>query len=67
MKLEDRVPDAEMYLDDEVERIFNERYLAYLAGPPPFIRLQGEGFLNEPSEQFQVPSCRNAQARPAVY
>ena len=49
IKLEDRVRDPKMHLDDEVERIFNERYLAYLAGPPPFIRLQGEGFLNEPT------------------
>ena len=47
IKLEDRVCDPEMHLDDEVERIFKERYLANLAGPPPFIRLQSEGFVNE--------------------
>jgi hypothetical protein len=47
IKLEDRVCGPEMmHLDDEVERIFNERYLACLAGPPPFIRLQSECFFN---------------------
>jgi hypothetical protein len=47
IKLEDRINDPEMHLDNEVERIFNERYLACLAGPPPFIRLQSKIFLNE--------------------
>jgi hypothetical protein len=47
IKLEDRGRDPEIHLDDEVERIFKERYLAYLVGPPPFIRLQSEDFLNE--------------------
>jgi hypothetical protein len=47
IKLEDRGRDPELHLEDEVECIFRERYLAYLVGHPPFIRLQSEGFLNK--------------------
>jgi hypothetical protein len=33
-------------LNTEVERIFNEHYLANLRGPPPFVRLESEDFVN---------------------
>ena len=42
MKLEDEGRDPEMELNDEVENIFNQHYLASLNGPPPFIRLESE-------------------------
>ena len=42
MKLEDEGRDQEMDLDAEVEKIFNQHYLAGLNGPPPFIRLESE-------------------------
>ena len=40
MKLEDEGRDPEMYLNAEVEDIFDQHYLASLNGPPPFIRLE---------------------------
>jgi hypothetical protein len=43
MKLEDRHRDPSI-LDAEIERAFNEHYLAGLTGPPPFIRLESEDF-----------------------
>ena len=46
MKLEDEDEDEgrdpEMDLDDEVEKIFKQHYLAMLNGPPPFVRLESE-------------------------
>jgi hypothetical protein len=47
IKLEDRNLDLEIYLNDEVERLFNEQYLASLMGSPLFIRLESEDFINE--------------------
>ena len=41
IKLEDEHRDASL-VDAEVERVFNEHYLAGLTGPPPFIRLESE-------------------------
>jgi hypothetical protein len=49
MKLEDQHHDPGTDLDAEVERIFNEHFLANL-GPgesPPFVRLESEDFVNE--------------------
>ena len=42
MKLEDEGRDSEMDLNAEVEKIFNQHYLADLNGPPPFIRLESK-------------------------
>jgi hypothetical protein len=42
MKLEDEGHDQGMDLDAEVKNIFNQRYLASLNGPPPFICLESE-------------------------
>ena len=42
MTLEDEGRDQETDLNTEVENIFNQRYLASLNGPPPFIRLESE-------------------------
>jgi hypothetical protein len=44
MRLEDRQCDA-ADLDPEVERIFNEHFLANLAGSPPLVRLESEDFV----------------------
>ena len=44
MKLEDEGLNQGMNLDAEVENLFNQRYLASLNGPPPFIRLESEGY-----------------------
>jgi hypothetical protein len=46
IKLEDQHRDPAL-LDSELERIFNEQYLAGLTGPPPFIRLESEDFNNQ--------------------
>ena len=47
MKLEDHHRDPETDLEVEMESIFNEHYLASLEGPPPFIRLESESFVNQ--------------------
>jgi hypothetical protein len=41
IKLEDEDRDPSL-LGAEVEKVFNEHYLAGLTGPPPFIRLESE-------------------------
>ena len=45
MELEDEGgdPGTDLRLNTEVENMFNQRYLAKLNGPPPFIRLESEG------------------------
>jgi hypothetical protein len=52
MKLEDQSRDP-VDLDDnaEAEKIFNERYLANLGGPPPapFVCLESKDLVNQPS------------------
>jgi hypothetical protein len=45
-KLEDVGRDPGTSLDDEVERMFHQQFLASLRGPPPFVCLQGEDFTN---------------------
>jgi hypothetical protein len=34
--------NAEVQLHDEIERVFNQEYLANLKGAPPYIRLESE-------------------------
>jgi hypothetical protein len=43
IKLEDQHRDPSL-LEVEVERVFNQHYLAGLTGPPPFVRLESEDF-----------------------
>jgi hypothetical protein len=45
IKLEDQDRDP-LLLDNEVERVFHEHYLANLHGSPPFVRLESEYFVN---------------------
>jgi hypothetical protein len=47
MKLEDR-HDGPALLNDEMERIFSQHFLAHLKGPPPFVHLESEDFVNQP-------------------
>ena len=47
MKLRDEGRDSGTDFDTEVESVFNRYYLASLSGPPPFIRLESEIFLNQ--------------------
>ncbi len=47
MKLEDE--NRETDLDAEVEKIFDQHYLASLGGDPPFVRLESEDFVNQPT------------------
>jgi hypothetical protein len=47
MKLEDQHRDPAL-LNDEIERIFSEHFTANLKGPPPFVRLESEDFVNKP-------------------
>jgi hypothetical protein len=42
MKLADQGRDPAL-LNDEMEGIFHEHYLANLRRPPPYVRLKGEG------------------------
>ena len=47
MKLIDATRGPKTHLDREVERVFNQNYLAGLGGSsPPFVRLESEDFLN---------------------
>ena len=46
MKLEDRHRDPAL-LNDEMETIFSEHFLANLKGPPPFVHLESEDFVNQ--------------------
>jgi hypothetical protein len=46
MKLEDQKRGLAV-IDDEVKSIFDSHYLANLRGPPPFVRLESEDFVNE--------------------
>ena len=41
ISLEDQNRDP-VLLDAEVESVFDENYLTYLRGPPPFVRLESE-------------------------
>jgi hypothetical protein len=45
MQLEDEQRDPAL-LDDEAEKMFNEHYLAKFSVTPPFVRLEGERFVN---------------------
>ena len=47
MKLEDRHCDPGTNIDDEVEGIFNQHYLACLRSSPLCIRLESEDFSNQ--------------------
>ena len=47
MKLEDEGRDSGTHFDTEVESVFNQHYLASLSGPPPFVRLESEDFVNQ--------------------
>ena len=42
MKLADDGRDPEAHFDTEVERVFNEYYMANLGGPSPFVRMESE-------------------------
>jgi hypothetical protein len=48
MKLEDQRRDPALF-NDEMERIFSDHFLANLKaqGPPPFVRLESEDFVNQ--------------------
>lgn len=67
MRLEDEGRDPETGLDAEVQRVFEHHYLARLAGPPPFIRLESEGFTHNKGASFLFLSSRNEQAWPTGY
>jgi len=45
MKLEDE--NRETDLDTEVEKIFDQHYLAGLGGHPPFVRLESEDYVTQ--------------------
>jgi hypothetical protein len=47
MKLEDQCRNPAL-LNDEMERTFSEQFLANLKGPPPFVCLESEDFVNKP-------------------
>ena len=48
IKLEDQGRDPAL-LNNEVERIFGEYYLANLGGSPPFVCLESESVVNQPT------------------
>jgi hypothetical protein len=59
IKLEDQCRDP-LLLDNEVARVFNERYLASLRGSPPFVCLESEGFFSQLACTTLILSHRNA-------
>jgi hypothetical protein len=42
LRLEDQHRDAKAHLDVEIDRAFNQKYLANLEGTPPYICLESE-------------------------
>jgi hypothetical protein len=48
MKLEDQHRDPAL-LSNEMERIFSKHFLANFKGRPPFVRLESEDFVNQPT------------------
>jgi hypothetical protein len=42
LRLEDQDRDAKAHLDAEIDRAFNQEYLANLEGAPPYICLESE-------------------------
>jgi len=48
IKLEDQDRDPAL-LNHEMERTFGEHYLANLGRSPPFVCLEGEGIVNQPT------------------
>jgi hypothetical protein len=48
IKLEDQHRDPAL-LSDEMERTFGEHYLANLRRSPPFVHLEGESIVNQPT------------------
>jgi len=46
MRLEDEGRESVTHFNTEVERVFNQYYLASLSGGPPFVRLESEDFFN---------------------
>jgi hypothetical protein len=65
-KLEDRNCDPAL-VNTEVERIFQEEYLANLRGSAPFVRLASENFVNKQASTTLILPHRDAQGRPTVY
>ena len=55
MKLEDEGRDIGTHFNNEVESVFNQYYLASLSGPSPFVRLEGEYFVNHFSPILNSP------------
>ena len=45
MQLEDEGRDIETHFENEVKSVFDRYYLGGLSEPPPFVRLESEGFL----------------------
>jgi hypothetical protein len=69
MKMEDQNRDLAS-LDDEVEKMFKEHYLANLTGSPPFVRLEGKNLINKlacVNGIMLFSPCRNAQVWATVY
>jgi len=62
MKLEDQKRDLAL-LDDEMEKIFKNHYLANLKGSPPFVRLESEDFVNRGS-MYYAYFCHTGMHKP---
>src|SRR6267142_2673894 len=45
IKLEDEGRDSEMNIDDEVENLFHQHFLASLRETPPYVHLESENFV----------------------
>jgi hypothetical protein len=64
MKLEDQGSDTgPELLNAEVEKVFNEQYLANLTGSPPVVCLESENFVNE-HIMYYANSCLTGMHRP---
>jgi hypothetical protein len=67
MKLEDQHRDAKANIHVEIDRVFNQEYLANLKGAPPYIRLESEVSMTvEPYTILISLSRRNAPSEHTV-
>jgi len=69
-RLEDQGVDTStdsVHLNAEMERTFEEQYLAKLTGSAPVVRLESENSVNQLVCTMLISACRNGQAWPKVY
>jgi|SRR6267142_5970413 len=67
IKLEDEGRDSEMNIDDEVENLFHQHFLASLRETPPYVRLESENLVINHRVLPNCCPCRNAHPSTTMY